>query len=261
MVRVSGVDVPVAPFQHWQMPATGTGDVIADFSVVSGDARILAYGSMIDNASDDAIYVPARVPPPVPLTVFAPAISAAGALGTRWSSEVVVSAPGVAGAQFDAHFGGATATASVPYKSGNILRELFNRDGTLGLLRLDLPAGAIATSRIYTGSYGQFVPFPVLVGGGELVQLDSSADFRVNLGAANIGVAPIGVRFTAFDSSGNQLGLTERVLQPGELTQFPLRAFVAGDVRNARVRVEGAVLAYASVVDNRSGDAIYVPAQ
>src|SRR5204863_1492883 len=49
VVRVNGNDVAIAPFQHVQMPAPGTGDLVADFSVLSGDARILAYGSMVDN--------------------------------------------------------------------------------------------------------------------------------------------------------------------------------------------------------------------
>ena len=57
------------------------------------------------------------------------------------------------------------------------------------------------------------------------------------------------------DLAGEELGTTERVLQPFELVQFPLT------INAARVRAEGDVLAYASTVDNRSGDAIFIPAQ
>jgi hypothetical protein len=251
-VRVNSVDVPIAPFGHWQMPAPGTGDLIADFSVTSGNARILPYGSMVDNKSGDAIYVPGRVPPAAPTIQFAPAISAAGALGTRWSTEVVVTQP------FTAHFFGAAA-AGTAGRYTNALSELFARDNTMGLLELELPAGALATARIYTqsdaGSFGQFVPFQVLVGGGDLIQIEVSDDFRTNIGAANIGIEPVTARFTAFDAEGTVLSTTERLLQPFELTQFPLT------VNAARVRVDGPVLAYASTVDNRSGDAIFVPAQ
>ena len=251
-VRVLGQDVPVAAFEHRQMPAPGAGDLVADFSVVSGNARILPYGSMVDNKSGDAIYVPARVPPATARTEYAPAISAAGALGTHWSTEVVVTQT------FTAHFLGATASGA-SRRFPNILTELFARDNVLGLLALDLPAGAIATARISTpsdgGSYGQFVPFTSSVHGGDLIQIEVSDDFRTNLGAANTGIAPVVARFTAFDAAGGELGTTERVLQPFELVQFPLT------VSAARVRVEGDVLAYASTVDNRSGDAIFVPAQ
>jgi hypothetical protein len=255
VVRVSDRDIPVAPFQHWQMPATGGGELVVDFSVVSGAARILAYGSAIDNKSGDAIYLPARVPPATARAEYIPAISAAGALGTRWSTEVVVRSS----APVTALFAGASATITPPARFANILTELFHRDATMGLLTANLPAGAIATARISTpsdgGSYGQFVPFSAEGHGGDLIQLEVSADFRTNLGAANTGSEPVTARFTAFSAEGVVLSTTERFLQPLELVQFPLT------VNAARVRVDGNVLAYASVVDNRSGDAIYVPAQ
>jgi len=255
VVRVSDRDIAVAPFQHWQLPATGGGELVADFSVVSGAARILAYGSAIDNKSGDAIYIPARVAPAAARTEYIPAISAAGALGTRWSTEVVVRAS----APVTALFGGASATIAPPARFANILTELFHRDATMGLLSANLPAGAIATARISTpsdgGSYGQFVPFSAEGHGGDLIQLEVSDDFRTNLGAANTGSEPVTARFTAFSAEGTELAIFDRTLQPFELLQFPL------PVNAARVRVDGNVLAYASVVDNRSGDAIYVPAR
>jgi hypothetical protein len=141
----------------------------------------------------------------------------------------------------------------------DIVGQTFHREQTLGLLRLNLPAGVLASARISTtsdgGSYGQFVPFTSSVHGGDLIQIEVSDDFRTNLGAANTGTARVVARFTAFDAAGSELGTTERVIQPFELVQFPLT------VNAARVRVEGDVLAYASMVDNRSGDAIFVPAQ
>jgi uncharacterized RmlC-like cupin family protein len=262
VVRVNGNDVAIAPFQHVQMPAPGTGDLVADFSVLSGDARILAYGSMIDNRSGDAIYVPARVPPATARTEYAPAISAVGALGTRWSTEVVLAnvAGGVASGV--ATYLGNTIVidpVGAALRFPDIVGQTFHREQTLGLLRLNLPAGVLATARISTpsdgGSFGQFVPFTASAHGGDLIQIEVSDAFRTNLGAANTGTAPSVAHFTAFDAAGGELGTTELVLQPFELVQFPLT------VNAARVRVEGDVLAYASTVDNRSGDAIFVPAQ
>jgi hypothetical protein len=130
----------------------------------------------------------------------------------------------------------------------------------MGLLRLTLPPGELATARIWTarpdgGTYGQFVPFTTAARGGDLIQVEVSDDFRTNLGAANTGIPPVLARFTYLSAEGVVLGTTSRLLGPFELTQFPL------PVSAARVRVEGDVLAYASVVDNRSGDAIFVPAQ
>jgi zinc metalloprotease ZmpB len=248
IVRVAGKDFAIAPYQHVQMPAGGD----TDFTVISGSARILAYGALIDNRSGDAIYVPARVPPNAARVEYAPAISATGALGTRWATEVAVTHP------FTAHFGGAAASGAAK-RYANVLTELFARDNVLGLLAIDLPAGSLATARIWTpsdgGTYGQFVPFAAAPHGGELLQLEVSDNFRTNAGAANTGAEPAPVRFTYFNAEGVPLDTFQRTLRPGELLQFPLQ------VNAARVRVDGAVLAWASVIDNRSGDAIFVPAQ
>ncbi len=251
VVRMGGKEIAVAPFQHVQMAVGGE----TDFEVVSGNARILAYGSLIDNHSGDAIYVPAMVPPTRPRVEFAPAISAAGINDTHWSTEVVITGSSPAGAMF----GGKSATLAPPLRTPNFLRDVLNVDATLGLLRLGLPAGSIATARVWTpsdgGSYGQFVPFTDLAHGGDLIQLEVSANFRTNLGLGNTGDETAFARFTLFDAAGKQLKIFARVLRPGELAQVPLTESAA------RVRVDGDVLAYASVVDNRSGDAIFVPAQ
>jgi hypothetical protein len=42
------------------LPAAGAANVYLTFEVTSGAGRVLAYGVAIDNASGDAIYVPAR---------------------------------------------------------------------------------------------------------------------------------------------------------------------------------------------------------
>ena len=259
--RVNGQDINVAAFQHVQMPAAGSGDIVADFSVVSGSARILAYGSMIDNHSGDAIYVPARVAPQIAATQYAPAVDAAGVAGTHWHTDVVLAGVvdnSVAGVlrYLDR---GVVIDPAIPLLRFPDIVAFFGREQTLGLVRFGPTTGILATARIYTdtgaGTVGQFVPFATEGHGGDLLQLEASDNFRTNLGAANVGSAPVVARFTMFDAAGNTLATTERVLQPQELTQFPLT------VNAARVRVDGDVLAYASVIDNRSGDAIFVPAQ
>ena len=261
VVHVNGQDINVAAFQHVQMPAAGSGDIVADFSVVSGSARILAYGSMVDNRSGDAIYVPARVTPTSAQTLYAPAINAAGALGTHWRTEVVLAnvagGPVVGPLQYlDRGF---VIDPAVPLLRFPDIVATLGREQTMGLLRFGPTTGILATARIYTdsdaGTFGQFVPFAAEGHGGDLIQIEVSDAFRTNLGAGNLGSAPVVARFTMFDAAGNTLATTERVLQPLELVQFPLA------VSAARVRVDGDVLAYASVVDNRSGDAIFVPAQ
>jgi hypothetical protein len=256
VVRVGTKEIPVAPFQHVQMPVGGP----TDFAVVSGDARILAYGSMIDNRSGDAIYVPAQVPPATSRGLLVPAISAPGALGTQWSTEVVITGSGRATAAFD----GVVLNFTPPLRSANFLRDVLHVDNTFGMLTLAAPPGSLATARIWTsssaGTYGQFVPFLSIADarGGDLIQLEVSPDFRTNIGVAappRARVEAIGARITTYDAEGTVLRVEVRSLFPLELSQVPL------PVNAARVRVDGGVFAYASVIDNRSGDAIFVPAQ
>ena len=74
------------PFSQVQFPATGAALMTAELRVISGDARIVAYGSVIDNRSGDPIYVPrhaSRAPGPF----VAPVISQPG-VNTLWRSDV-----------------------------------------------------------------------------------------------------------------------------------------------------------------------------
>ena len=63
-----------------------------------------------------------------------------------------------------------------------------------------------------------------------------------------------------YDSAGDALEQLEIALEPWRLVQLP----VSAPVVNGRARVEvlsGRVIAYASMIDNTSGDPIFVPAQ
>jgi hypothetical protein len=282
-------DIDTTPFMQFQTPVSGSPELIAEFRIASGNARILAYGSSIDNRSGDAIYIPARVAPAEARTEAAPAISATGVNGTRWSSEVVVATllPGSANTAFAITFAdpvGKGLNAVVPgsvflgsVRFADIVQTLFQRSSAIGLLRAEFPAGVIATSRIATpssggGSAGQFVPFldtrnAVADGAtATIIQAESSSSFRTNVGAANLGGTTARVRFAAFDAAGTAVGSTERAVDPLQVVQVAVASFVASPIPNGRVDVQvleaaRGMLIYGSVIDNRSGDAIYIPAQ
>ena len=92
-----------------------------------------------------------------------------------------------------------------------------------------------------------------------MLHVESSAEFRTNIGAA-AGDGGAEIVITILDSAGNPLDSTRHSLGRFQLLQFQ----VAQQVRNGRVRIEvlnGSVYAYASVVSNQSGDPFFVPAQ
>ena len=138
----------------------------------------------------------------------------------------------------------------------------------------------MVTSRTYNqsseGTYGQFIP---AVQGSEvipsgvpvpLVQLSDSASYtsgyRSNIGLVNTGIGPIDVRIDLFDGLGITLGTRTVSLRPYEYTQIDriFRTVTTETLDDAYVILStategGSFLAYASVVDNRSGDPVYIP--
>ena len=148
-----------------------------------------------------------------------------------------------------------------------------------GALRLTATAGAIlATSRTYNtnpnGTFGQYIPGFEAESAAEhgndyvLMQLSSSAAFRTNVGFVNTTDATMALEVDLYTASADLLGSVPVTLRPFEMRQIPaVFTLVTSDPVEdgyALVRTStesGRYFAYASVVDNLSGDAIFVPAQ
>jgi len=224
---------------------------------------------------------------------------AGGALGTRWRTDLVLTAAGGAHAL--------VAIALLPRDQANpepevlrleidgghslaledVLDTLFDFNGAAAL-RVTCESGTIiVTSRTYNlegelGSpnartFGQFVPAlsddDAIVSGdqGRLLLLahDPSLERaqRTNLILVNGGELPIEVEAELFTSAGTSLGVVLRTLRAWEYRQVG-RVFeeVTSAVVNdgyAIVRVTtagGRAFALASVVDNLTGDPVAVPA-
>ena len=149
---------------------------------------------------------------------------------------------------------------------------LFGRTG-FGSVKVDLDGGIVATSRTATsspgGTYGQFVPLSAVEpfgGPRELLHIERSSAFRTNLGVLNTGGLNEVIRFTLYDAAGHFIGSTDRTVSDLGVIQFSLEAITTAPIVDGRVEVEviagsGNVLAWASVVDNITGDPIFVPAQ
>ena len=162
----------------------------------------------------------------------------------------------------------------------DVFLELFELEEANGALRAIVSHPNVkVTSRTYnaagaTGTYGQFIPShtmeEALTPGilGTLQQLQETSQFRTNIGLVNPTVLDVEVDVELYRSSGNLLGVVSRTLEPYEMMQVN-RIFDqvgSGVVESgyAVVKVQsadGAILAYASVIDNQSGDPVYVAAQ
>jgi hypothetical protein len=263
---------PIVPFGHIQVPVSDRGTWLAAIVVAQGSARIVAYGSVIDNRSGDAVYMAAQPLPRSAQNVFAPAISARGVNGTQWRSDVFFTDLAGNTTPFEVRYTDATTgverTAMIeqPLPAGrmrldDIVGTTFGSPGSIGAFSMSfLPGGLLAGSRVWTpsgsGSVGQFVP---LLQSSELsadlLHIENSPAARTNVGL----IAPEGADVTVrvHDAASNILEERDLTLAPRRLVQFPIGTAVV----NGRVTVtarSGRVIAYASVVDNISGDAIFV---
>lgn len=273
-------ELSVLPFGQFQLPVTSSGGLMtAEVSVIAGDARIVAYGSVIDNRSGDPVYVAAAVPRAG--SFVAPVIRQPG-VNTLWHSDLFLSALGQDGGTFFVTYTDAvtgeriikhnTVGAHETLALDDVVASLFGRTG-FGTVLAELSGNLVATSRTSTssgnGTYGQFVPFgPValLDGPRELLHIERSSAFRTNLGAINSGDLDEVIRFTLYDAAGHALGSTDRHVGPLRVIQFSLDELTASPIVDGRVEVEvvagnGHALAWASVVDNTTGDPIFVAAQ
>jgi hypothetical protein len=225
----------IAPFGHEQTRVNPNGEALRAEITVVGNARVLAYGSMIDNHSGDAIFIPAARE----RRGLLPAIHAAGANGTFWRTDIWQSTVG----------GGTTLT-----------RDVLGREG-LALLDFE-QAGVLVTSRTYTssssGTFGQFIPPGTPSAGlATLIGVESDAAFRTNIGLMATSLST--VRLIAFDAAGNEVWRSD--VRAHALTQIPLPVTLAIGRVTAQVLDGGPMVPYASVVDNHSGDPIYIVAQ
>ncbi|HEX9163943.1 MAG TPA: proprotein convertase P-domain-containing protein [Thermoanaerobaculia bacterium] len=266
---------PIQPFGHIQLAATAGTAMTATITVIDGNARIAGYASIIDNRTGDASFVSGDSGDGV-RDLMAPAISASGALGTDWSTDLWLARIDAANATHPitvTYSDRATSrtksvSATLPARSSrafpDVVRLSFNALGTAGIMSATLEDGAVGAAVIanstLTGTFAQSVRFLQPSSGPQLdlPYVESSDEFRTNIGL--MSDFPSAVRVTLFSAAGDVLDTAVRTLSPFRLDQFQIRQTVVNG--HARIEVlSGRVAAYASVVDNITGDASFVPAQ
>jgi len=172
VVRVRGVDYPIAPYGHLQFGGDGN---VAGFEVVSGGARIVAYASVIEN-DDYAVYL-AQARAADVLAVLA--ISSEG----PWRADVWA---------VDAN--DQIVTPPVVIVGGLISR-------------LAAPKGGAIFERIeHQGESESFPLYESNFNGGEIIGVEVSDEFRSNAGVFYGGDVFFSVQGTLWDATGRMIG-------------------------------------------------------
>jgi len=223
--------------------------------------------------------------------VLPAAANAVGANQTNWRTDLQIKAPETQTATFTIELleSGQNNTdpgtiegvisAGESLRFDNVLETEFGFVGTSALRVTATEGRILATSRTYnddpTGTYGQTVPAVAVEDGfgygseATLILLsrspDPSAGFRTNIGFVNLVGTQTRMEIDLFAADGTELGTVTRNLKPFDYRQVNdvFHAAGADDVPDGYAVVRttsenGRFIAYASVVDNGSGDPVFL---
>ena len=262
----------------------------AEVRLLTPESRVVAFASVVDNASGDPTFVDTRLNTHAIDIVIPAAARLAGANQTQWASDLLIHNARSHQVQAtvrrlvrDADNSDAESVQlEIPSGQslllGDVIDALFADTGAAALA-ITGTDGLMASSRTFndadSGTFGQLVPGldttddSTLRPGrlGHLAQLEQTnqpTGRRTNLGLVNLGDADVEVKLRFFASDGSALGELRPELPPFGYIQINevLAEIGSAEIANARAEIDvltdgGRVLAYASTVDNRTGDPVF----
>ncbi|HVS31223.1 MAG TPA: hypothetical protein VMS98_07185 [Thermoanaerobaculia bacterium] len=263
-----------------------------EVEVTSATGKVTAYASTIDNRTNDPLLVTPVLKSAITGTRYiVPGVAFIDG-PARWRSDVrIFNAANTEQAATVTFFpqGNVAGAQSqeVMLKPGevlaldNILVTMFGATSTIGgslLVSTPQTSSLVATARTYAvtdaGTYGQFVPAvsaneSTAMGGRALniLQVEQSINMRTNIGLVETTGRSAMAEVSLILPDSKFTPKVQIPLEANGFTQFNLASFNVGNaVYNARVSVKvisgsGRVAAYGSVIDNKTLDPTYVPAQ
>jgi PKD repeat protein len=290
VIATTSVTIPGNNFQQSSLgsffPAV-SGRTFAALSmrVDAGSANaISAYGSVIDNRTQDPIYVQA-IPAPKGSELTIPAIGRApGVNGTFWRSDVTLFNPGLTTINVALRYlaagqdnrGATSHSVAIPPSRTVVIADVAQSLGVSsgsGALQVswNTAAGPIVTSRTYIttdngGTYGQSIDPVASFGNDSFVPgLRSDSSFRSNVGFVNGGDTQLTVTATLLSDTGAVLGTAQIGLSPRSQVQFGIGALfpAASNPRAGTLTLlahadgPANLFAYGSIIDNASGDPVF----
>ncbi|MCA1734046.1 MAG: hypothetical protein LC732_10650, partial [Acidobacteria bacterium] len=265
----------------------------AEIEVISGDGKIAAYGSVVDNVTGDPLQVHAVDLARIGAQKYVmPGVAHFDTGQARWRSDVQVFNAGLASVSATVAFfptGASTATKTATVEIGpgrirtlsNIVATLFGESNTGGAVQITTASDSelVVTGRTYDqreeGSYGQFMAAVTeddAIGLGDravqVLQMEQSSNIRSNLGIVEVTGKEVRVEISAYPAESRVTPKVVITLGPNEFRQYNavLRTLNAGTTYNARIALrvvggDGKIVAYGSAVDNLTQDPTYIPGQ
>jgi PKD repeat protein len=281
IVQTASLSVPPNSFQQQSLsglfPATANGSYpLLSLRIGTGalDA-VSVYGSVVDNRTQDPVYVQAMPIAATASTTIPVVARAGGANGTFWRSDVTLFNPNATAANVTLAFQSHSRTITIGTSRTVVIADVvssFGESAASGPLEISWSGAAVpvVTSRTYTtaangGTYGQSVGVANAFGAQQYVTgLRSDVDFRTNAGFVNGGDSAITVRATVLSASGAAIGIADLSVAAHSLVQIPLASLVPGfdpasigSCTLQAVTSNPTLFVYGSVVDNSTGDPVF----
>jgi PKD repeat protein len=249
-------------------------DVLTLRVAASSDAAIGAYASVVDNKTQDPVYIQG-VPAPTGGSAMIPVVGRSpGANGTYWRSDVTLYNPGSTQMSLGLRYRGTTKLLSLGAGDTRVLADVLAMFGiTSGSGPLEVlwtsAVGPVMTSRTYTsvsggGTYGQSIdPAAGFARGVYVPGLRHDTNYRTNIGFVNGGATAETFTVRLLAPAGNEIARTNVTLAAGEPSQnavttlFPGVSLPAGFAMHVEGDSSASLYAYASMVDNGSGDPVF----
>jgi uncharacterized repeat protein (TIGR01451 family) len=270
---------------------TSLDDGRIEVSIASGNGKVTAYASVLDNETNDPLLVtPINVNSVGDTKWVVPGVAdLQGA--AAWRSDMRVFNAGTKDVDvtfsYFSQSGGAPKTAVVNVGAGEVeqldrvVLNLFGATNDGGAIHIETsePTRLVTTARTYNeageGTYGQFLSAVATrdaAGVGsrplQILQVEESNRFRTNIGLAEVNGQPVTLEIAVVPPDAKFSAITQLSLAPNEFRQLSslLKAVGLGDTHNARVTIRaingaGRVAAYGSVIDMITNDPTFVPAQ
>jgi uncharacterized repeat protein (TIGR01451 family) len=260
--------------------------------VTGGEGKITAYASVVDNRTGDPLLISG-----VPLGQNAsdhfvmPGVADLNTGIAAWRTDMRVLNP-TSDPQFvtltfyPQNGNGSSQMTAVTVNPGevkrldNVLASTFGLTNTGGAMHVttNMATPLVVTARTFNqtsnGTFGQFIPAVTVadaVGKSDrplqILQAEESVRYRTNVGISEVTGKPATVEVSVFLPDSKISPSTQIPIPANGFVQIPLiQSLGLSNVYNARVSLkvvdgDGKVSAYGSVIDQRTQDPTFVPAQ
>ncbi|HEX9982695.1 MAG TPA: hypothetical protein VGF69_05500 [Thermoanaerobaculia bacterium] len=298
-VEIGSKTLSLSAYEHRQIsfpevfPGVQVADGRVEVQVAGGDGRVTAYASVLDNKTSDPLLVfPVQAAKVAAKRFVVPGVAELNNGAANFHTDMRIfngsAAPVALTVNYFPQSGEAPAPLQMTLQAGevkvvdDVLPSLFSLTNSGGAVSVTTPndASVVVTARTYSrdtngGTFGQFIPAVSAqdaVGLGdrnlEVLQLEESSLFRSNLGLVEVTGNDVLLEISGYPQGSRVAAVTQLLLKGNEFRQVNRVMASLGfpTTYNGRVSVkvlagEGRVASYGSVVDNRTQDPTYVPAQ